>query len=66
MIRREGKMGYYDKKSNGLLNWMDLKSNKYRAVYWAMFAFLFLLTIVCILPVVWSTLSGFKSVEEIY
>lgn len=66
MIRRKSRMGYYDKKSNGLLNWMDLKSHKYRAVYWAMFTFLFLLTIVCILPVVWSTLSGFKSVEEIY
>ena len=59
-------MSFYDKKSNGLLNWMDLRSRKYRAVYWAMFAFLFLLTVVCILPVVWSALSGFKSVDEIY
>ena len=59
-------MGYFDKKSNGLLNWLDLKSGKYKLVYWLMFAFLFLLTIVCIIPIVWSALSGFKSVEEMY
>ena len=59
-------MSFYDKKSNGLLNWQDLKSKRYIALYWAMFAFLFLLTIVCVLPIIWSSLSGFKTVEEIY
>jgi len=57
-------MSYYSKKSNGLLNWMDLKSPKYRIVYWAMFAFLFLLTLVCVVPMIWSMLSGFKSTSE--
>ncbi|MBQ6554576.1 MAG: carbohydrate ABC transporter permease, partial [Firmicutes bacterium] len=57
-------MSYYGKKSNGLLNWMDLKSPKYRIVYWAMFAFLFLLTLVCVVPMIWSMLSGFKSTSE--
>ena len=59
-------MGYYDKKSNGLLNWMDLRDKKYRVLYWIMFSLLFLLTIVCILPMVWSALSGFKTVDEMY
>lgn len=59
-------MSYYSKKSNGLLNWMDLKSKKYKLTYWAMFAFLFFLTLVCIIPVIWSALSGFKTVEEMY
>lgn len=57
-------MSYYSKKSNGLLNWMDLRSTKYKILYWFMFAFLFLLTIVCILPMIWSALSGFKSTSE--
>lgn len=59
-------MSFYDKKSNGLLNWQDLKSKRYIALYWMMFALLFLLTIACVLPIVWSSLSGFKTVEEIY
>lgn len=59
-------MSYYSKKSNGLLNWMDLRSHKYRVIYWIMFGFLFLMTVVCILPMIWSALSGFKSVEEMY
>ena len=57
-------MSYYDKKTNGLLNWMDLKSHRYRVIYWVMFAFLFLLTLVCVVPMIWSALSGFKSVDE--
>ena len=57
-------MSYYSKKSNGLLNWMDLRSTKYKVLYWLMFAFLFLLTIVCVLPMIWSALSGFKSTSE--
>jgi len=57
-------MSYYDKKSNGLLNWMDLKSHRYRVLYWVMFVLLFLLTILCVLPMIWSALSGFKSVDE--
>ena len=64
--KEECRMNYYGKKSNGLLNWLDLKSRKYRALYWAMFAFLFFLTLVCIVPVVWSSLSGFKTVDEMY
>jgi len=59
-------MSYFDKKSNGLLNWLDLKSTKYRFLYWAMFAFLSILTLICIVPVIWSSLSGFKTVEEMY
>ena len=59
-------MSYFDKKSNGLLNWLDLKSVKYKILYWAIFVFLFLLTLVCIIPIVWSSLSGFKSIEEMY
>ena len=59
-------MSFYEKKSNGLLNWQDLKSNRYKVLYWTMFAFLFLLTLVCVIPIIWSSLSGFKSVDEIY
>ena len=57
-------MSYYSKKSNGLLNWMDLRSTKYKIVYWVMFGFLFLLTLVCVVPMIWSLLSGFKTTSE--
>lgn len=64
--KKTKKVSYYSRKSNGLINWMDLRSQKYRLVYWLMFAILFFLTLVCIVPIVWVTLSGFKTTEEMF
>lgn len=59
-------MKILDEKQNGLLNGIDIKSRKYKILYWAMFAFLILMALACIVPVLWVSLSGFKTMEEMY
>lgn len=59
-------MKIFSDKQNGLFNWMDLRTKKYKFVYWMMYAFLILMALICIIPVIWVSLSGFKTIEEIY
>ena len=66
MKQKTKKISYYSDKSNGLLNWMDLRDPKYLALYWVMFGILFFFTLVTVIPFIWSALSGFKSIEEMY
>ena len=54
------------KKQNGLLNFSDLKSVKYKVLYFAMCTFLIIMALICIVPVLWISLSGFKTVDEMY
>lgn len=56
----------FNSKTEGILNFSDMRKIRYKAVYWAMFAILMLLVLVCLLPVLWVSLSGFKSIEELY
>jgi multiple sugar transport system permease protein len=53
-------------KTDGLLNFMDLKGKRFMALYWLMFAGLFALSLACLLPVAWVALSGFKETSEMY
>lgn len=74
MIKEEFRMKKSDvkkKKSSytqkeGLLNFYDMASLGGRIFYWSMFAILFLVSVVCLLPVIWVALSGFKSTAEMY
>ena len=50
----------------GILTDADLKNAKYKILYWAMFAIVLFYCIVCIFPVIWILLSGFKDVKEMY
>lgn len=59
-------MKRFDDKTEGLLNWNDLKQNRYRMVYWIMYICLFLLSVVCLLPVIWMVMQGFMTPKEIY
>lgn len=59
-------MGMFSNKQNGLFNYMDLKGTKNKIIYFMMCVFLILMALVCILPVLWVSLSGFKTVEEMY
>lgn len=65
-IDRTEKTSRFSDKAIGLLNWADLKSPKYKFVYWSMFAFMFIISLICLLPVIWVSLSGFKDVSEMY
>ncbi|MGN0178613.1 MAG: carbohydrate ABC transporter permease [Monoglobaceae bacterium] len=59
-------MKRFDNKTEGLLNWNDLKHGKYKAAYWFMYACLLLLSLVCLLPIIWMVMQGFMTPKEIY
>lgn len=63
---RKKRISRFSGKTNGLLNFADLKKTKYKVLYWIMFACLFLLSLICLLPVIWVALSGFKTPSEMY
>lgn len=53
-------------KTTGLLNFADLKKFRFRFLYWFMFAIMFVISLICLLPVVWVAMSGFKDMSEMY
>ncbi len=59
-------MKIFSEKQNGLFNWVDLRNKKYILLYLLLCAFLFIVALACIIPVLWVSLSGFKTVEEMY
>ncbi len=59
-------MKRFENKNSGLLNSFDLRKPKYKTLYWVMFGILFFVMLVDIIPIIWVTLSSFKSSEELY
>ncbi len=53
-------------KTNGLLNFMDLRYGRYKLIYGIMAGLLILLSLVCVLPIIWVAVSGFKTQAEFY
>lgn len=53
-------------KNEGLLNWNDMKQPSGKVLYWLMFSFLMILSLVCLLPVLWMFISSFKTTQEMY
>ncbi|MFV0401064.1 MAG: carbohydrate ABC transporter permease [Oscillospiraceae bacterium] len=58
-------MSRFSNKNIGALNFMDMRRPGNKAIYWGIFALLFLLALVCILPPLWVMLSSFKTTKEI-
>ena len=55
------------KMDKGVLTSIDMKQPKYKVLYWLMFSILLVGgVLICILPVVWIFLTGFKDANEIY
>lgn len=52
--------------NDGLLNWNDRKHVGGKALYVFMFIVLLVVSLVCLLPVVWMALSSFKTTQEMY
>ena len=59
-------MKRFDEKTNGLLNGIDLHSGRYKVIYGVMTALLILLSLACLLPILWVAVSGFKTPTELY
>lgn len=66
MKMKEKKIKSFSTKTQGLLNYADLKKTQFKLLYWGMFALLFAVSLVCLLPTLWVALSGFKSASEMY
>lgn len=51
----------------GILTNIDMKRSEYKALYWIMFSVLIVWCVtICVFPVVWIMLSGFKNPQEMY
>ncbi len=59
-------MKTFSDKTNGLLNFMELKQFRYRIIYGIMMALLIIVSLACLLPILWIVLSGFKTPAEMY
>jgi len=60
------RMSGFSGKTSGLINSYDLKKFRFKLLYWSMFLFLIIVTVICLFPSVWIFLSGFKEREEFY
>lgn len=58
------KTNRFSEKEPTLLSSIDLKSRKYRFIYWTMFAILCVLACICIFPILWVFMSAFKDLDE--
>lgn len=59
-------MKKFSEKTTGLIVFSDLKKLKYKLLYAFIILILLVVVAICILPIIWAALSGFKSVEEMH
>jgi len=59
-------MKKFSAKPAGVINSADLKTAKGQFVYWTIFLILCLICAVCILPAIWTLMTGFKTSQEMY
>lgn len=60
------KVSRFSDKTDGLLNYADLKKPQFKMLYWLMFLIMLAISFVCLLPTLWVAVSGFKDVNEMY
>lgn len=56
----------FSQKEAMIFNYFDLKRTKYKIVYWLLFAVMIIISIVAVIPLIWTVLMGFKDSSEIY
>ena len=66
MYKKQERISGFDLKTQGLLNFADFKKKRFKLLYWTLFLILFILSLVCLIPIIWVGLSGFKDVSEMY
>ena len=59
-------MKYFNEKTEGLFNFMDLKKTRIKIAYLIIFLILLSLAVICVVPIIWVALSALKSPEEMY
>ena len=66
MNKNKIKKNKFADKTQGLLNFADMKKIRFKLLYVLMFLILLTVSLVCLLPTLWIAVSGFKSVQEMY
>lgn len=56
----------FNEKTDGLINFSDLKKVRFKLLYWMMFTLLLALSLVCIVPIIWVVISAVKPTAEMY
>lgn len=56
----------FNEKTEGLINFCELKKVRFKLLYWLMFAILIFISLVCIVPIIWVVVSAVKPTEEMY
>ena len=59
-------MKRFERKTTGLLNGIEMRNLRYKAVYGMIILLLVLLSLICLLPILWVVISGFKTPAELY
>ena len=59
-------MDRYKNKRNGVISATEMKSPQTQVFYWTIFTICLILSLICILPVIWIVLSSFKDISEFY
>lgn len=53
-------------KTEGLITAIEYKRKSVAFSYWLMFGIIVVIAVICIFPIIWSFLSGFKEVDEFF
>ncbi len=59
-------MKRFHTKETSILAATDLKSLRYKILYWVLFGILVLIALCSVIPTIWAVLFGFKGSQEIY
>jgi len=59
-------MKRFENKQTGILSSSDLKTVYGKALYWIFFAILVMVTVIAVVPAIWTILTSFKDTQEIY
>ncbi len=59
-------MKKFDNKQTGVLSSSDLKTSSGKTLYWAFFAVLIIVSMISVIPAIWTVLTAFKDTKEIY
>ena len=59
-------MKNFKDKQTGVLSHSDLKTTYGKTLYWIFFALLVVVTLISVIPAIWTILTSFKDTREIY
>jgi multiple sugar transport system permease protein len=59
-------MKKFTEKKSGILNSSDLKTFKGQFVYWLFFVIMIFIGIICVVPSLWTFMTGLKTSQEMY